>query len=618
MNNTSAMELSNQMLDKLSTAYGQGEAMNVLAKMAGYEEAPPTIDQFIRDPEFFGPSLVDPSDGSLRLYPVWQSALSEIYPNPYYSPYIEIVLTGSIGIGKSTVSLVGSGYDICKLTYLKHPQRFFNLLDSTIIEYSFLNATKALSFGVLMSQFLEMLENSPYFKRLMNQQPRFNKRSIFPKGINVGSGSRSSDVLGKATVGAILSELNFQTKVGNQAKDNFDAIMRRMKSRFEDAGGTVPGHVWMDSSKTDVNSFIEDYINTSIEVGSTSIRVFDYPVWVVKAHTGKYSKKTFKVFIGDQSRDPFILEKPLDAVGIDDSKIIDVPMNLMKEFKSDIHKSLQDIAGVSCQALFKFIPSMEKINQCLARPNPVHSVEIKLDFFDRAEKLLKFVDLDKILNESKPRFIHIDIGITGDRLGLASTGMAGLLTQTKLHPVTMEKYYIDEPVYVTDFVLFIKAKPGQEIPIYKIREFLIDLKSLGYPIEVVSTDGYQSTNLRQDLLINGIKSEYISVDRTKDPYNKLKQAILEGRYHGVDNPILRKEFEELIEFPSKIDHPSKAGASKDGADAIAGSVWNLFQHMTTSNPNIGMTEVNSTLDSLLQANNLYEKYLNTSRLSIGD
>ena len=130
------------------------------------------------------------------------------------------------------------------------------------------------------------------------------------------------------------------------------------------------------------------------------------------------------------------------------------------------------------------------------------------------------------------------------------------------------------PIFYTDFILCIEPRPGHEIAIYKIKEFSIDLQRRGYPIAKVSADGYQSANLRQDLLLAGINAEIISVDKTKDPYYNLRTAILESRYNGVSHEILDQELRALIDAEKKIDHPVKG--SKDLADSVCGSLWSAY------------------------------------------
>lgn len=82
------------MNEDIIKSYGKDAIQHELARLAGFEEKVPDIDQFLDDPYYLGKVL-----GS-GIYPIWRSALKEIFPSPYHSPYDEIILSGGIGLGK--------------------------------------------------------------------------------------------------------------------------------------------------------------------------------------------------------------------------------------------------------------------------------------------------------------------------------------------------------------------------------------------------------------------------------------------------------------------------------------------------------------------------------------
>jgi hypothetical protein len=139
---------------------------------------------------------------------------------------------------------------------------------------------------------------------------------------------------------------------------------------------------------------------------------------------------------------------------------------------------------------------------------------------------------------------------------------------------------VQDAIYRTDLVLAVAPKPGKELPIAKLRNFIIDLTHAHIKVGCVSADGFQSAQLLQEMKNYGLNSELISVDRTRDPYDQFKNVILEGRWNGPIHPILKKEFLDLIDVGKKIDHPNpndvldkKNRPSKDLADAVVGSVY---------------------------------------------
>src|ERR1039457_1493161 len=96
------------VFEQLYERLGKDGAVRYLAKLGGYVEIPPTFEQFIEDDYFMGRRL-----GKGKLWPIWKDVLMGIFPHPIYSQYREVVLTGSIGSGKTTAAAAGVCYDLC-------------------------------------------------------------------------------------------------------------------------------------------------------------------------------------------------------------------------------------------------------------------------------------------------------------------------------------------------------------------------------------------------------------------------------------------------------------------------------------------------------------------------
>jgi len=178
---------------------------------------------------------------------------------------------------------------------------------------------------------------------------------------------------------------------------------------------------------------------------------------------------------------------------------------------------------------------------------------------------------------------------------------------------------IRSPLFKTVFVMRVRPKPGSEVPLYKIKLFLVELKNKDIPIAKITMDGFQSTNMRQDLVLQGFKSELLSVDRTKDPYDTLKNAILEERWTGPYNYVLERELKKLQDFGKKIDHPTIGTSSghgknkteipsKDLADACAGSIYSCFTGIEDFGAAFDIEEFMGALDDYTEGEtNIYEK-----------
>jgi hypothetical protein len=144
-----------------------------------------------------------------------------------------------------------------------------------------------------------------------------------------------------------------------------------------------------------------------------------------------------------------------------------------------------------------------------------------------------------------------------------------------LDPKTFE--YVEElvPKTVTEWAVGIEHKPGQQIPLFKVRAFLFWLTKKHYPISLISLDGYQSADIMQVMKKNGYTTELVSVDRDAVPYMNLREAVYRGLHKFPMNDVLKTEMNELevIDAGKKVDHPIKG--SKDLADACAGSHFTM-------------------------------------------
>ena len=581
--------------------------MDQLAIMSGYEEAVPDIITFINDPYYLGKSLGD------GLYPIWFDAVKKVFPSPYYSQYGEIVLSGAIGQGKSTFALLVVLYDICKMLSLKSPHEYYNLIESTVISFALMNATKSLAGSVLYGQMIEWVEASPYFtSKLVRGKKR---RTLFIKNIDVVIGSRGRDMLGQATAGAIFSEINDMTVVGDQAEDNFDTIATRRESRFGGKGKDIIGHLILDSSNKGSRSFIDVRMDEKRKKGVTDYILFAYTHWDAKWHLGHYSGKFFKVYGGDDKRDPFIIPDDLESAVVsrlDQSRIIDVPIEHHEQFHYNITKSLQDLAGVSTLGSFNYISSIESLKAAFTHLNPITKDVIVLDFFDDEQKISQFIDVKtlSIINNSA-RFIHVDLGLKNDSTGIACSFLSHWKDLSRFDEMTGNTVYNREPVFLTEWVMEIRPLPGQEVPIYKIKDFILEAKNMGYNITKVSTDGFQSSNLRQDLVLKQVDTALISVDRTKDPYDFLRNAILEGRISLPKSAKLFEEFKFLEDQGKKYDHGSSG--TKDLTDAVAGSVWSCQQSINEEGTTADASLMEKSIDAMLSMNKPkdLQSYLNS-------
>lgn len=179
-------EILLNMVNELTT-YG---ASNTLKSLwyEDYDEIPVDIDTFIDDPRYLGNALGD------TVYPFWRDVLRKLFAPG--AKYFECVLTGAIGLGKTTIADIGLAYMLHKLLCLKNPPSFYGLSKMSIMTINFFNVTLDLSYGVAYKKFQAMLQSSPWFLEHGTLAGSKNPTYIPGKNIQLIVGSKEEHALG--------------------------------------------------------------------------------------------------------------------------------------------------------------------------------------------------------------------------------------------------------------------------------------------------------------------------------------------------------------------------------------------------------------------------------------
>ncbi|QPB08501.1 terminase large subunit [Vibrio phage Va2] len=570
---------------------------------------PPTIDEFIELDHYMGSQT---NNGKL-VYPGWRQLLRECFPTRYTSTFEIIVLSGCIGAGKSTVSRLIMSYCACRLMCIAEAKTFYRHVPTTKYNFFSWAPTVGTAGAVLVDEINGMLNDSPFF-----QQERAKNGGYLPYDIEFTAGSRPSHNVGRALPMAIMSEVNFEV-LHNQSSDNFALIYRRMQSRFM-LNGHLPFPILIDSSIATDNDFTarlkKDY-KSKLDQGL--MKVVEWPIWNIKPRKN-YSSETFTVFCGTSKMDPFIMEdasKEDQELILNDDElchlVIDVPKDFYTEFVSDIKVAIRDIAGIATAANSSFIPSVQHLDEQMKEVNPClqevvrTGIKSEHDSFNLIDNLAPWYleqfgeDTDQEMEETdyspenlfqkinskklfspydqrtydrRPRFLHFDLGFVKDLFGISCSVITGFKDVLRRDPRTGNEVTVKEPIFKTEWVMYVGSVPGDEVPIYKIKELCVDLRNAGMNIPKISMDGHQSRNLKQDLIRLEFDAYIESCDRSKEPYIMWRRAMMEGRWTGPESKLLYKEFSKLIDTGKKIDHPTDG--SKDGSDAVVGSIFGLY------------------------------------------
>jgi hypothetical protein len=484
----------------------------------------------------------------------------------------EFVGTGGIGSAKTTTALYTNAYQLYLLSCFRNPHQTFGMDSTSEILFIFQSLNATLAKDVDYKRFRAICEQSYYYTTVFPFDKSLLSTLSFPNRIEVKPIGGDGGAIGQNVLGGLIDEVNFMEVVESskktvgggaydQARVIYDGVSRRIKTRFADNGG-MPGVLCLVSSKNYPGEFTD--IKLKEAQTDSTIYVYDKRVWEIKP-PGTFSSERFRVFTGDETRKPRMLTPEALIDPQDAHLVVEVPIDFHQQFERDLIGCLRDIAGVGTMARFPYILNVEQMNASFGKCLSVLSKE-EHDF-SSATPLRIYPN--RFRDAGSPRWVHIDLGITGDAAGVAC-GHVKEFAHKKYEGVEEVM-----PVIDFDFILRIVPPRNDEIKFHKIRELLYKLRDLGMNIKWVSFDSFQSVDSVQVLKQQGFKAGYISVDTDLTPYEYTKSGMYDGRIMFPEHHHARKEFTSLekVSLKNKVDHPPNG--SKDCTDAIAGVVFGL-------------------------------------------
>lgn len=576
------------------------ENVEVESEMRGLEYDRDCVDvaTWLNDPYFMG-------DSARSLYSVWKKDLIELFGSKQYQAGLVV---GSLGSGKSTFAHFAILRMMYEISCLRDPQKTFGLSPGSQIVFCNLAPSKEVARKVLFEGVLSKIDQSPYFS---NEFSPVNKKMKdinnirsyevrFPKNISLIAGSSAdSSFIGLNIIGGVIDEINFfnadpkylarQKKTDrwgefSKAGKLFDAILRRMKSRFMKRG-RLPGILLGVSSKTTDSSITARFINEAIRNKDASFFVRDRAIIDVKSND--FSSDKFKVLIGNQFYHTRIIKDDKELADFDSPRVIEIPEDLRQDFENDINSALRDLAGISTLAMDLFFSNIEKVHECVDN-NRLHPFRCwamedngwwdsksvyTIDWKTLVKKLDNGDWIPKI-NPHRPRFCHLDPALTGDAFGLCIAHVSGYQKVERKVPDREELYEELLPVFYVDFLLKIAGAKDDEIVFKNVRQIIYQFSEHGYQISKVTADKFQSREMLQQLDSQGYTTDLVSVDEDIEPYAHLRRVIYENRISYYHYSMLIEELTKLESIGGKCDHPK--GSSKDISDAMCGCIWSLY------------------------------------------
>ena len=595
---------------------------------------PPTIEEFLTDPYYLGDicnpdstsmdalkaaglslnddpakvaAVIQASGGVPGLFPKWRETLiKDLTPG---NTVQQMIFTGGIGLGKSFVGSVVVLFKVAHALCLRNPLIYFGLTKTSSLVFSFFSVTQAQVKGGTFKDCTNILQESPFFRERIAaaKDRKYASRRIEMQGnIVIEAGSKVHEALGRNTLVSLIDEINFRLEKDGAASayEMIEAIRRRTASRFSKDKHN-PGLLIVISSTKNDTDFLVDYVKQ--QRSNPNARIYDYPWWELPgAVKWSYSGKIFRVDAGDNTTLPKILQ---DDEHCPAEREILVPVEHRPEFERDLTGSIRDVAGRTVGRTAKFFYDIVPLVNCIRDdiPNPASSEEIPIsigapyaikDFINPNTFLLRRGNqLMPLRHPLSPRFISMDMSMGGDAFGFAMIHPTHATEIGEFNPLTAIRQNIVKPCFEIDLLLrFVRDRGSKEMLDFgKIREFIWWLgREVGFQIEMISCDLLMlSAEMRGILQANGFETKYLSVDKTKEPYIQLRQAVAEGRLTTFDHEWFFAEAMHLENLPNKVDHPNKFGqiriggvivrdavGSKDLTDACAAALFCAQQSET--------------------------------------
>lgn len=561
----------------ITTGVIKREAVWLLAH-PDFEERPATLR------EFLGDQYLNIDRGvRVSIKNVLADIMGETVSTERPTRYEKAMVTGAIGIGKTTIASIVLPYLVHWVMCLKDPQAFFELLPGSRIAFMQMSTSEGQAKEVVFGDIKARIQHSPWFKKYPWDK-NFKNQLRFDKDIWIIPGDSAETTFeGYNIMGGILDEADSHKVTQNKdyAEQGYETIYNRMSSRFGDRGFVLVIGQMKKSIGFAARKFEEFRLDPHAYACRMSIwesRGLDYyrckevGAHVLDATTppGRACGK-IHTFHYDTLRKQIVPPGIVDMITND--AMIEVPELYRSQFELNPEKALKDLAGIPPIVGDPFISLVHKLHEARDAWVERYQADSPVDIKGRIQPWFRAKD-------SIRRAAHIDIGY-------APGGDAAAIVMG--HVPEMVVYDGErKPFVVIDFIYRFTAPPGKEIMLSDIRHVLYSLRDdLKFRLTLVTMDGFQSQDTMQQLRKRKYQAEYLSMDRQLGPYQDLREAIYEGRlafppyvveYHYRDRSepieIAIKELSELVDMGAKIDHPE--GGSKDVADGMAGVVFSLM------------------------------------------
>ena len=475
----------------------------------------------------------------------------------YYDKYTknEIILQLGKGSGKDFTSTVACSYIVYKLLCLKDPAKYFGKPSGDAIDLINVAINAQQAKNVFFKGFKSKIERSPWF---IGKYYAKADSVEFNKSITVYSGhSERESHEGLNLLLAVLDEISgFASEVGTgneqgKTADNiYKAFRGSVDSRFPDLGKVV-----LLSFPRYPGDFISEKYDAVIAEKEVVERTHEFIINPLLPETDPSNR--FQIswdedqIISYKYPGVFALKRPTWEVNptrkIDDFKIA---------FMTDLGDAMQRFACVPTFASDAFFKQADKVRNCMTLRNPV-------DNFRRFDEAFK-PDPDKVY------YVHADLAQKHDKCAVAIAHV-----DKWVNIQVINNYEQVAPIVVVDAVAWWEPKIEGPVNLSEVKQWIQNLRRLGFNIGMVSFDRWQSFDIQNELKQVGMRTDTVSV--AKKHYEDMAMLVYEER---LAMPSIELLFDELTQLKimknDRVDHPRKK--SKDLADAVCGAIFGAISH----------------------------------------
>lgn len=509
----------------------------------------------------------------------------------------ELILSGSLGGGKSYFASYYLAYRIYKLFLNGSPQKQLGLSDNTDIYCLYFSVSMTMAKKSGFQYLYNIFKNCKWFQKFAPMNEELKSSIAFEsKRFYIDFASSFGHQISLNVWGFILDESNFREGVGLGTEEQYlevtelyTQLLDRQISRFSKPDGTVEAIAILVSSAAYQSSFTEKRI-VSVK-GDDNAAVIISAAYEVKPE--RYSTDFFEVFLGggvvnpcivksDEHKQTLISKLGIQGTGQEEQFFIKVPMNLYRAFENNIVLAIQNHAGRSTIGTSSFMSNLTFLYQSYVDNIPpiFQSFELEASTADDTQ-LIEYLISDNIEYADRPHSMFLDLSVASDPGALCCYRYDGLDSRHYKMHTRLFSLQIIPPLF-----------PAQT-EISKVKQLILDLAQI-LNLVAFGTDQYQSVNLRQDVNRElGLDDIRISIDSSDVPYLLWQQALVESRIRQTKDDGLAKETREAI-YDIKKHRVYKAKKSTDdklqanvGAfflsdtqGAMYESIGNLYQNRT--------------------------------------